>query len=184
MGRRRAFAHTSGRGGGRWTNARHDPITNETGAEQRGRARLDALKAVGAIERHERATSYVLRGLRGRVIGKYTPDDHVYLRGGVLIVVEWKGRRSRDFGLRKLLFEDNYCNNHKEGNPDRLDVVPVLTFQEQRDTGLDAYALVDEYDPGDWPRAAAEFLRLKREGRSRRTAVTRAANSALRKRGQ
>ena len=170
----------------RWTNARHDPVTRETGAEQRGRARLALLVAAGIIARTERAPTFALRGYNGGHICNYTPDDLVWLKDGTIVAVEWKGRRSRDFALRAALWCDDYVWPGPfpgAGHYRRLDIVPVLSFQEQRDAGIGAYDLIDAYDPTSWPDQERASAARMRAGERQRALHTRRTNQVQRAHG-
>lgn len=160
-----------------WTARRRDggrvPRSEELGDE-----RLDLLLKAGMIVGYEKAPSYQLLGPNGGKIGVYTPDRLVHLteRKGT-VAVEWKGRESRDFRLRALLFQDMYCKPH--GNLVRLDIVPVLERKELQDLALnksDYYQLIHNYDPETWPEYWVTIEAALKQASAQRGAWTRRLN--------
>lgn len=168
---------------GTWTNARPDAAAGtDSDVEKLGAARAQQLKDGGIVLAYSRRTVPVeLRGLRGGLIGTYTYDYDLNCIGGLSIAWEIKGRESRDFPLRRDLYRDNYCTHSLDQH--RLDVVPVLTFQEARELGMGTNDLVATYNPLTWPTMEAELAKLRRGLAAAQSQQTRRINAALREQG-
>ena len=97
---------------GRHTNARRcvvDGIKFDSRAEAARYAELAALKKTGRVTELEVHPHFDLRGANGGLAGRgYTADFAYRLDGTRTIVEDVKGRRFRDWPLRRDLFADNY----------------------------------------------------------------------------
>ena len=117
-------------------------------AEAKMAARLALLQSALVVSTWDYVADmpgYALR-VDGRLVGRYRPDFWVHLATGELIVVEVKGRISRDWPLRRRLAEACY---------------PLLTLHVVSSDDVDAY------DPREWPPKRPRAKRLSLAGAER-----------------
>lgn len=86
-----------------------DGITFDSKAEARRWAELQLLERAGVISRLERQVSYKLYGMGQTHICDYRADfQYVENRTRANIIEDVKGVRTRDYVIKRKLFQDNY----------------------------------------------------------------------------